>query len=330
MLAGGDVLSVPHVRKFIERYPQATLTNGYGPTENTTFTCTYSTSDAAAIGASVPIGRPIANTRVYVLDRHRQLVPAGLPGDLYAAGDGLARNYLNDPELTAEKFVADPFSSEQGARLYATGDRVRYLPDGNLEFLGRSDNQVKIRGYRIELDEIASVLRCHPVVRDAVCIVREDVPGDKRIAAYVVVGDSGGSASDLRPFLEDRLPDYAIPSAIVTVAALPVTPNGKIDRTALPAPGTGRPELDATYVAPQTDTERLITALWQEVLGIQKPGIHDNFFDLGGHSLLVVLLHNRLKEAFRRDISIVDLFRYPTIAALAGLLNPEEARAQAR
>ena len=330
LLAGGDVLSVPHVRKFLERYPQATLTNGYGPTENTTFTCTYSMSDASGIGTSVPIGRPIANTRVYVLDRHRQLLPFGLPGELYAGGDGLARNYLNDPEITAQRFVADPFHSEPGARMYATGDRVRYFPDGTLEFLGRSDNQVKIRGYRIELDEIASVLRCHPAVRDAVCIVREDTPGDKRIVAYVVVDDPGGSAADLRPFLEERLPDYEIPSAIVAVATLPVTPNGKIDRAALPAPGSGRPELGSTYVAAQTDTEHLITALWQEVLGIQKPGIHDNFFDLGGHSLLVVLLHNRLKEAFRKNISIVDLFRYPTIAALARLLNPEEARAQAQ
>jgi amino acid adenylation domain-containing protein len=330
LLAGGDVLSVPHIRKYLDRYPHATLTNGYGPTENTTFTCTYSTSDASAIGASCPIGKPIANTRVYVLDRNRQLVPSGLPGELYAAGDGLARSYLNEPELTAQKFVADPFSSEPDTRMYATGDRVRYLPDGNLEFLGRSDNQVKIRGYRIELDEITSVLRGHPAVRDAVCIVREDAPGDKRIAAYVVVEGSVATAADLRPFLEERLPDYAIPSAIVPLDALPVTPNGKVDRAGLPAPGSGRPELGAAYVAPQTDTERLITALWQEVLGIQKPGIHDNFFDLGGHSLLVVLLHNRLKEAFRKDISIVDLFRYPTIAALARLLNPEEARAEGR
>jgi aspartate racemase len=326
LLAGGDVLSVPHIRKFLDRYPQATLTNGYGPTENTTFTCTYSTSDASSLGASCPIGKPIANTRVYVLDRHRQLVPSGLPGELYAAGDGLARGYLKSPELTTQKFVSDPFSPDQGAKMYATGDRVRYLPDGNLDFLGRTDNQVKVRGYRIELDEIASVLRCHPAVRDAVCIVREDIPGDKRIAAYVVLDAAAGNGADLRAFLEEHLPDYAIPSAIVSLEAFPVTRNGKVDRAALPAPGSGRPEIGATYVAPQTDSERLITALWQEVLGIQNPGIHDNFFDLGGHSLLVVLLHNRLREAFRKNISIVDLFRYPTIAALAKLLNPEEAR----
>jgi aspartate racemase len=326
LLAGGDVLSVPHMRKFLDRYPQATLTNGYGPTENTTFTCTYSTSDASSIGASCPIGKPIANTRVYVLDRHRQPVPSGLPGELYAAGDGVARGYLNDPELTAHKFVADPLSSEPDGRMYATGDRVRYLPDGNLEFLGRSDNQVKIRGYRVELDEIVSVLRFHPAVRDAVCILRQDAPGEKRIAAYVVVDDSNGSKPDLRPFLEEHLPDYAIPSAIIAIDAFPVTPNGKVDRAALPAPGSGRPEAAATYVAPETDTERLITALWQEVLGVQNPGVHNNFFDLGGHSLLIVLLHNRLKEVFRKDISIVDLFRYPTIAALAKLLSPDEAR----
>jgi aspartate racemase len=330
LLAGGDVLSVPHVHKFLDRYPHATFTNGYGPTENTTFTCTYSTSDFSSIGASCPIGKPIANTKVYVLDRHRQLMPSGLPGELYTAGDGLARGYLNDTELTAQKFIADPFSSEPGARMYATGDRVRYLRDGNIEFLGRTDNQVKIRGYRVELDEIASVLRSHPAVRDAVCILREDAPGDKRIAAYVEMDNPGSGKLDLRPYLEQHLPAYAIPSAIVAVDAFPVTPNGKVDRAALPTPGSGRPDGGTTYVPPQTDTERVITALWQEVLGVQTPGIHDNFFDLGGHSLLVVLLYNRLKEAFRQNISIVDLFRYPTIAALAKLLNSEEARPEGR
>ena len=330
LLAGGDVLSVPHVHKFLDRYPQATFTNGYGPTENTTFTCTYSTSDLSSIGASCPIGKPIANTKVYVLDRHRQLMPSGLPGELYTAGDGLARGYLNDTELTAQKFIADPFSSEPGARMYATGDRVRYLRDGNIEFLGRTDNQVKIRGYRVELDEIASVLRSHPAVRDAVCILREDAPGDKRIAAYVEMDNPGSGKLDLRPYLEQHLPAYAIPSAIVAVDAFPVTPNGKVDRAALPTPGSGRPDGGTTYAPPQTDTERVITALWQEVLGVQTPGIHDNFFDLGGHSLLVVLLYNRLKEAFRQNISIVDLFRYPTIAALAKLLNSEEARPEGR
>ena len=328
LLAGGDVLSVRHVLRFIDRYPQATLTNGYGPTENTTFTCTYSTSDPSAIGDSFPIGKPIANTRAYVLDRHRNLVPSGLPGELYAGGDGLARGYLNDHALTAEKFGADPFSSEPGARIYATGDRVRYRPDGNLEFLGRSDNQIKIRGYRVELDEISSVLRRHPSVREAVCIVFENGPNDKRIAAYVVADDN--DIAELSHYLEERLPDYMVPSAVIAIAALQLTPNGKVDRAALPAPGDDRPKLDAAYVAPQTDTERLITALWQQVLGIQKPGIHDNFFDLGGHSLLVVLLHNRLKEAFRKEITIVDLFRYPTISSLAKLLNPEEAAAEAR
>jgi amino acid adenylation domain-containing protein len=334
LLAGGDVLSVAHVRRFMERHPHITLTNGYGPTENTTFTCTYSTADPAAIGASFPIGKPIANTQVYVLDRYRNPVPFGVPGELFAAGDGLARNYLNLPELTAQNFLPDPFSADPAARMYATGDYVRYRPDGNLDFLGRADNQVKIRGFRVELEETESLLRTHPAVRDAVCTVREETAGDKRMVAYIVGNQAADkafvSAAEFRRFLEERLPDYFVPSTFVSLDALPLTAHGKVDRAALPAPGEGRPQLDGTYAGPQTETERVVTALWQEVLGLQNVGIHDNFFDLGGHSLLVVLLHNRLKESFRNELSIVDLFRYPTIASLSSLLSPEEARAQAQ
>ena len=334
LLAGGDVLSVAHVRKFIERHRHVTLTNGYGPTENTTFTCTYSPAGTSDLGASLPIGKPIANTQVYVLDRQRNLVPFGIPGELFAAGDGLARSYLNLPELTAQKFLPNPFSADPAARMYATGDYVRYRPDGNLEFLGRTDNQVKIRGFRVELGETEALLRTHPAVSDALCHVREEPTGDKRMVAYVMgrktMGEEAISVGELRRFLEERLPDYGIPSTFVTLDAFPLTKNGKVDRAALPAPGESRPWLDATYVAPQTETERVVAGLWQEVLGLEDVGIHDNFFDLGGHSLLVVLLHNRLKDSFPKELSIVDLFRHPTVASLSRILNPEEVPAQTR
>ena len=284
--------------------------------------------EEAPAGESVPIGKPIANTRVYVLDQHSNPVPVGVAGELFAVVTAW-RAATEPRELTSRKFVTDPFSRESGARMYATGDRVRYRRDGKLEFLGRSDNQVKIRGFRVEVDEIECMLRTHPAVRDAACALREDTPGDKRIAAYVVMRERDTGTAELRRFLEERFPEYLVPAAMVMLEALPVTVNGKVDRAALPAPGDGRPQLEATYVAPQTDTERMVAALWQEVLGIQNASIHDNFFDLGGHSLLVVLLHNRLKEAFQRELSIVDLFRYPTVASLARLLAPEEARAHA-
>lgn len=331
LLAGGDVLSVAHVRKFIERHRHVTFTNGYGPTENTTFTCTYSPAGVSDVGASLPIGKPIANTQIYVLDRQRNPVPFGIPGELFAAGDGLAHSYLNLPQLTAQKFLPNPFSADSAARMYATGDYVRYRPNGDLEFLGRTDNQVKIRGFRVELGESEALLRTHPALSDALCCVREETTGDKRMVAYVVgrqaAGEEAVSAGELRRFLEEKLPDYAIPSTFVTLEAFPLTKNGKVDRAALPAPGEGRPLLDATYVAPQTETETVVAGLWQEVLGVEDVGIHDNFFDLGGHSLLVVLLHNRLKDLFSQELSIVDLFRHPTVASLSRILNSEEVPA---
>jgi aspartate racemase len=301
------------------------LINGYGPTENTTFTTCYPMTDGSALGSSVPIGRPIANTRVYILDAQLQPVPIGVAGELYTGGDGLTRGYLNRPELTAEKFIPDPFNEDPAARLYKTGDLARYLPDGSIEFLGRIDDQVKIRGFRIELGEVESVLGRHPAVEEAVVIAREDVPGDKRLVAYVVAGhEPTPTFSELRSFLKEKLPDYMIPTAFVFLDLLPLTPNGKVDRRVLPAPEPSRSELEAVYVAPQSEVERIIAEIWQQILRIEQVGLLDNFFDLGGHSLLLTQIHNKFQGLFKKEIPIADMFRYPTIKALADHLAREE------
>src|SRR5262249_25853815 len=264
----------------------------------------------------------IANTQVYVLDHRLQPVPIGVPGELHIGGVGLARGYLNRPALTAEKFIPHPFSAEPGARLYKTGDLVRYLPNGNIEFLGRIDQQVKVHGFRIELGEVEAALAQHFAVRDAVVVAREDTLGDKRLVAYLVPHQNHeASLSDVRRFLHDKLPKYMIPSAFVLLDTLPLLPNGKVNRPALPAPNTTRPELESRYVAPRTEVERTITSVWQEVLGLEEVGVHDNFFDLGGHSLLMARLHSRLREVLPTELSMIDLFRYPTIDSLAGFLS---------
>jgi aspartate racemase len=228
LLAGGDVLSVPHVQKFLQKIGDCKLINGYGPTENTTFTCCYPITEPDQLGNSVPIGRPITNTQVYLLDSHLQPVPIGVPGELYIGGDGLARGYLNRPDLTEEKFLQNPFSDEPGTRLYKTNDLARYLPNGNIEFLGRIDNQVKIRGFRIELGEIEAVLAQHPTVKEAVVTARKDISGNKSLVAYIVSHQEQASTIDeLRRFLKQKLPDYMVPGAFVLLEALPLTPTAK-------------------------------------------------------------------------------------------------------
>jgi acyl carrier protein len=264
----------------------------------------------------VPIGRPIANTRVYVLDQGLEPTPIGVAGELYIAGDGLARGYLNRPGLTAERFMACPFGTA-GSRMYRTGDLARWRADGELEFLGRIDHQVKIRGHRIELGEVEAALLGHPGVAQAVAIVREDEPGDKRLVAYVVAaGDEAPDVGGLRAHLKQSLPDYMIPQAIVGLEALPLTPNGKIDRKALPVP-EGRPEgLD--YVAPRTPVEETLAGIWAEVLKIDRVGVHDNFFELGGHSLLATRVTALVRERLGVELPIRDLFRTPGLGELAG------------
>ncbi|HEX8318270.1 amino acid adenylation domain-containing protein, partial [Longimicrobium sp.] len=296
----------------------------YGPSEDTT----YSTWTLRQAGGPATIGRPISNTRAYVLGAALRPVPARVPGELYLGGRGLARGYLGRPGLTAERFVPDPFSGEPGARLYRTGDRARWRVDGTLEYLGRLDAQVKVRGFRIELGEVEAALRRNPAVTDCVVMAREDAPGDKRLVAYVV---AGVEADELREHLRRSLPEYMVPWAFVSLERLPLTPNGKLDRKALPAP-EGSSYAARAYEAPRTEAERKVAAVWAEVLGVESVGAHDRFFDLGGHSLLLVRVQARLREAFGQPVPITHLFRYLTVSALAAALEapaPEPAAAPA-
>ncbi|MCW5312696.1 amino acid adenylation domain-containing protein [Nostoc sp. KVJ3] len=295
------------------------LINSYGPTEATIVATMSNLSKLTQVNAvlEVPIGRGINNVQIYILDPYLQPTPIGVTGELYIGGFGVARGYLNLSELTAIKFIPNPFSEKSGSRLYKTGDLVRYLPNGNIEILGRIDSQVKIRGFRIELGEIEARLNQHAKVREAVVVIWDDELTDKRLVAYVSPQPKQElTITELRSFLKEKLPEYMIPSAFVLLPTLPLTPNGKLDRRSLPTPETLRPELEATYVMPQTQIERAIATIWQKALNIEKIGIHDNFFELGGHSLLMVKVHNQLGELFPTDLSLLDMFRYPTINSL--------------
>jgi acyl-CoA synthetase (AMP-forming)/AMP-acid ligase II len=273
---------------------------------------------------SIPIGQPIANNTVYVLDPAGQPVPQGVPGELYIGGAGVARGYLGRPELTAERFVTDRFGG-QGGRLYRTGDLVRWRDDGILEFLGRIDHQVKIRGHRIELGEIEAALGEYPGVREAVVIPREDVPGDVRLVAYLVATDPDAepSSRELKEYLREHLPEAMVPSHFIVLERFPQTPNKKIDRKALPAPmdATPRTKTGEGGGAPASELEAKVLAVWQEVLQLPEIDIDDNFFDLGGHSLLAVKVHRRLNETLERSLAITDLFRFPTVKSLAEYLS---------
>jgi len=293
--------------------------NLYGPSEDTVYS-TYALVRRDGQKAP-PIGRPIANTQTYILDAYQQPVPIGVPGELHLGGAGLARGYLNRPELTEEKFIPNPFDNPiceiPNPKLYKTGDLVRYLPDGNIEFLGRIDHQVKIRGNRIELGEIEAVLGQHPNVREVVVVAREDVPGDKRLFAYVVPNqEQVSTAKELRRFLKDKLPDFMMPSAFVLLDKLPRTPNGKVNRRALPVPDKARPDLEETFVAPRTPVEEVLVGIWAEVLGLDRVGVQDNFFELGGHSLLATQVISRVRDAFSVELSLYSLFEAPTITSL--------------
>ena len=314
LLAGGDVLPMSQVRRVLSEMPNCRLINGYGPTECTTFSCCYTVTGMSRSLPAVPIGRPIANTQVYVLDGQMELVPIGVAGELYIAGAGVARGYLNRPELTAEKFIANPFGE---GRLYKTGDLVRWRADGNLEFLGRLDDQVKIRGFRIELGEVEVALREHPMVKDAVVVAREDAPGDKRLVAYVVAeGKASPSSVELREFLSAALPAYMVPTAFVVLDKMPLTPSGKLDRRGLPVPDMNALPREREYVAPRTAVEEVLCGIWAEVLGVEKVGIHDNFFELGGDSLLSIhVVYKARKLGLALDTK--QLFLQQTIAKLA-------------
>ncbi|WDD36586.1 amino acid adenylation domain-containing protein (plasmid) [Nostoc sp. UHCC 0926] len=330
LILGGETFSW-HLLAQIQQYsPTCRIFNHYGPTESTVGVLSYLVESGQANHDSetVPLGRPLSNTQVYVLDQQMQPVSIGMPGELYIGGAGLARGYLNSSELTTTKFIPNPFNNAPKEKLYKTGDRVRYLPDGNLEFLGRIDSQVKIRGFRIELGEIESALKQHPKIQEVVVLAREDEPGNQRLVAYVVMNQGQTSnTSELRLFLQNKLPEYMMPSAFVVLKKLPLNPNGKVDRLALPSPDTARPDLEDTFVAPRTPVEKLLAQIWSEVLRLERVGVHDNFFDLGGHSLLATQVVSRLRNAFEVDLAVRDLFETPTIADLAVIIAQRLAQA---
>jgi amino acid adenylation domain-containing protein len=321
LLAGGDTLSPRHVRLFLEAASDTCLINGYGPTENTTFTCCHTMRAGDPIPESVPIGKPITNTRVYLLDENMHPVPPGEIGELYAAGDGVARGYLNDPEATEDKFLPDPFAPEHHHRMYRTGDLARWRADGSIEFLGRTDDQLKIMGYRVEPTEIESALQRHPKVKQICVVARADASG-KRLAAYFVPSGSDPSVEELRQFAASQLPQHMIPAFFVAAPSLPLSEHGKVDRAALAKLEIAPKEQPAGITAmPSSELERLLVELWQRVLKVSAVGLDDNFFDLGGDSLLLVAVHSQLQKALHAEIPLTDLFEFATIRKLAHHLS---------
>ncbi|MFD1832036.1 non-ribosomal peptide synthase/polyketide synthase [Streptomyces desertarenae] len=320
---GGDVVPAAAVRRVLAACPGLTVVDGYGPTETTTFATSFPLADAAAVPDTVPIGHPLDDMRVHVLDARLRPVPPGCAGELFLAGEGVARGYLGRPGETAARFLADP-CGPPGARMYRTGDLARRRPDGTVEFLGRADDQVKIRGFRVEPGEVEAALAAHPGVADVAVLAREDRPGARRLVAYVV-GPAGDDPEDLRAFARRTLPDYLVPSAFVPLAALPLSANGKVDRAALPRPDADPGTGPGTAVEPRTEAERRTAEVFAEVLGVDRPGVEDDFFALGGDSILSIRLASRLAEAFGTDLSPRAVFTHPTPAALAGLLAQRRA-----
>ncbi|BAZ30183.1 amino acid adenylation domain-containing protein [Cylindrospermum sp. NIES-4074] len=321
-IIGGENLTSETIA-FWEKYaPETLLVNEYGPTETVVGCCIYKVPNGKHQSGSIPIGRPIANTQLYLLNEHLQPVPIGVPGELYIGGAGVARGYLNLSELTAEKFIPHPFSTKPGEKLYKTGDLARYLPNGDLEYLGRIDHQVKIRGFRIELGEIEAVLSQHPGVQQSFVLVQEDKQGNKLLVSYVVPAQELTlTPVSLRRFLKEKLPNYMIPAAFVLLEKLPLTPNGKVDRDALPAS-----EITSTedvFVAPRTPQEEIVAQIWAQVLGIKQVGIYDNFFDLGGHSLIATQVISRIREAFGVEIPVAWLFEFQTVATLTECIGTQ-------
>ncbi|MBF2094629.1 MAG: amino acid adenylation domain-containing protein [Synechococcales cyanobacterium K44_A2020_017] len=329
VIFGGEALELQSLQPWFERHsdgqapaqgPQ--LVNMYGITETTVHVTYRPLRQSDALASASIIGRPIPDLAIYVLDADQQPVPVGVPGELYVAGAGVALGYLNRPELTAERFVENPFGS---GVMYRTGDQVRWRADGDLDYLGRLDHQVKLRGFRIELGEIEAALHQHPAIREAAVLLRHNAPAPPRLVAYTVCRTAPPSDRDLRQWLQAKLPDYMVPAAIVTLPALPLTANGKIDRRRLPAPSSDRPALPVAFVRPQSALEQTIASVWQALLQLDTVGIHDSFFDLGGDSLRLMQLHHRLQSELNIQFELMDLFRYPTIAALAEFLSAAAA-----
>jgi amino acid adenylation domain-containing protein len=317
LLLGGEALP-PALAKQLRENFSGDFHNMYGPTETTIWSTTYRIDKVDGI---VSIGRPIANTNILILDRQFQLVPIGVPGEIYIGGAGVVRGYWRRPDLTAERFVPALYGSERGARLYRTGDLARYLPDGNIEYLRRLDHQVKLRGHRIELGEIESVLGDHSQVKQSVVIVREDNPGEPELVAYVVgMVNETPDASELRRHLKERLPDYMVPTAFVVMEELPLTPNGKVDRRALPAPDRAAQSSAIAFVAPRSPEEAMMANIWAEVLHIEQVGVNHNFFELGGHSLLATQLVSRIGKSFNVELPLRTVFESPTVAELSAVV----------
>jgi amino acid adenylation domain-containing protein len=315
-VCSGETLPVDLATSFREQFPQANLINLYGSSEVAADVTCYEVRNTDGL-ATIPIGRPIANTNVYILDSYLQPAPVGVPGEIYVGGEGLARGYLDRAELTAEKFVADPFSREPGARLFRTGDVGRYLTDGNIEYRGRRDNQVKVRGVRIELGEIEAQLASHPQVHQAVVIARDDERGEKQLFAYVIPAGKTPAHNELRAHLRRKLPDHMIPAAFVLLDEFPLTASGKVNRLALPPPGRDQLEANEDFVAPRTPTEEILAGIWADVLNIEEVGVNDDFFALGGHSLLLARLAARIRSSFQLDLPLRDLLEGPTVARIS-------------
>ncbi|MCA1579781.1 MAG: AMP-binding protein, partial [Acidobacteria bacterium] len=321
LVIGGEALTAAQVSFWRTQAPQVRLINEYGPTETVVGCAVYEVTPETTSSGAIPIGRPIANTELYLLDEELEVVAVGAVGELYIGGAGVARGYLGRPELTAAQFVPHPFARSAGARLYRTGDLARYRAQGELEFLGRRDHQVKVRGYRIELGEIEAALRSHVGVQDAVVVVRESA-GEKRLVSYVVsaAGETVNSGQ-LREWLRQRLPDYMVPSVFVPLAELPLTPNGKVDRKALPDAEFGAALNN--FVAPRDNVEMELAQIWSEVLSVEEVGVRDDFFDLGGHSMIATRMMYRIEQVFGRKIPLAALFESPTVEHLATLLREQ-------
>jgi len=322
LVLGGEALYANQLSYWISHAIGLEVINEYGPTEGTVGCSTYwfSTKDSIAeFRNGISIGKPIGNVKLYLLDNSGGICPVGVAGEIHIGGEGLARGYLHQPALTAERFIADPFSGEPGARLYRTGDLGRWLPDGNIEYLGRIDDQVKVRGYRIEPGEIESSVLQSGLVQQCVVLARQDGSGNLRLVGYVVA-ENEFDRSGLLHYLRDRLPDYMVPAIWVRLNSIPLTSNGKVDKKALPDPDTST--LATTgFVAPRNELEITLAGIWRQLLGVERVGIHDNFFELGGNSLLIMRLASHLKAILDKKIGVITLFQYPTIKSLMDYLN---------
>jgi len=324
LLAGGDVLSARHSRIFLEHARETTLINGYGPTENTTFTCCHTMRAGDSIPESIPIGKPISNTRVYILDPDMNPVPVGEIGELYTAGDGLARGYLNASDTNSIKFLHDPFSDQPKERMYRTGDLARWRSDGSIEFLGRLDDQMKILGHRIEPAEIESAILQHGQVKQA-CVVARIENGGKRLVAYFVPANSAVTPEQLRGFLASQLPQHMVPGFFVALPFLPLSQHGKVDRTALAKLDVASKSEPVAKSVPESELERTLAQLWQRILNVPEVGLDQNFFDLGGDSLLLVAVHSNVQKILQTQIPLTDLFEFSTIRKLAQHLSRTES-----